>query len=144
MRLQNEQTRGMNRAGDLRERGMFGAAARAELRAERRAENRADRIAARNAAIDRFGGRNMGEAFRNFREDMAKSGEFSAVKQKDFEKWAMEQAKTEKERQAAEESATKSGPAAGGKKSENDMQSLLAKLIKYVVEDDRLPQHAMS
>jgi hypothetical protein len=59
MRLNAEQSRGMDRAGDMRESGMFGAAARAELRAERRAEQQAERFNAIQEATDRFGGNNM-------------------------------------------------------------------------------------
>jgi hypothetical protein len=144
MRLQNEQSQGMARAGDLRERGFFGPAASAEIRAERRAEERADRIAARNAATDRFGGNNMGEAFRNFRDDMAKHGGGFAGSQKDFENWAKDQAKSERERQREEQRADGGSGAAGKTQSPED--KIYNWLTNTFFKDfqERLPQHAMS
>jgi hypothetical protein len=109
MRLNAEQSRGTERAGELRDGGMFSSAARAELRAERRAEQRAERFNAIQAATDRFGGRNMGEAFNNFRRMMSEQGVFGS-NQQDFEKWAREQAKSEKQREQEER-----GAGAGGK-----------------------------
>jgi hypothetical protein len=111
MRLQNEQSRGTARAGDLRQQGMLNSAASAEIRAERRAEERADRIGARNAATDQFGGSNMGEAFRNYRDQMARAGE-KAVSERDFKAWAEDQAKTERQREDAE--AADGGGGGGG------------------------------
>jgi hypothetical protein len=96
--IQNEQSKAMDRAGALRDGGMFRSSARAEIRGERRAERRADRASARELATDRFGGSNMGEAFRNFRAEMSKQGVFGSS-QRDFEKWAKDQAKSEKQRE---------------------------------------------
>jgi hypothetical protein len=140
MRLQNEQSRGMSRAGDLRERGMLNSAASAEIRAERRAEERADRIAARNAATGRFGGNNMGEAFRNYRDDMARAGE-KAVSEREFKAWAEDQAKTEKQREREE--AESGGGGGGGKKAADALatEDSLKELIKEITE--RLPQSAL-
>jgi ribosomal protein L12E/L44/L45/RPP1/RPP2 len=141
MRLNAEQARGMNRAGDMRERGMFGSSASAELRAERRAEQRAERFNTKQLATDRFGGGNMGEAFRNYSEQMRKQGEF-AGSQKDFEKWAKEQAKSEKQR---EQEAASGGPAKSEKPSDpmsrvaSDIADIKNVLTKADGIHDRLP-----
>jgi hypothetical protein len=108
-RIQNEQSRTTDRAGTLREGGMFRSAANAEIRGERRAEQRAENFRAREIASERFGGRNMGEAFNNFRSMMSEQGVFGSSQQ-DFEKWAKEQAKSEKQREQEER-----GAGAGGK-----------------------------
>jgi hypothetical protein len=150
MRLQNEQSQQMSRADDLRARGFFSSAASAEIRAEQRAEQRAEKIAARNLATDRFGGSNMGEAFRNFREDMAKQGGGFAGSQKDFEKWAQEQVKTEKERERQEEMGS-GGPGQAGAQGKDPMTTLAADIgeIKTVLTRtdgilDRLPVRSLA
>jgi hypothetical protein len=144
MRIQNEQSRGMSRAGDLRERGFFGSAASAEIRAEIRAEERADRIGARNAATDQFGGSNMGEAFRNYRDQMARAGE-KAVSERDFKAWAEDQAKTERQREDAEAAAGGGGGGLGAE-AKDPMGSIAADIgdIKNILTKadgihDRLP-----
>jgi hypothetical protein len=140
MRLQNEQSGAMGRAGDLRERGFFGSAAQVEIRAERRAEERADRIAARNAATDRFGGANFGEAFRNYRDDMARAGE-KAVSERDFKAWAEDQAKTEKQREREQAESGGGGGGAGKAETALATEGSLKTLIKEITE--RLPQSAL-
>jgi hypothetical protein len=141
MRLQNQQSRGMARAGDLREQGMLNSAARAEIRAERRAEERADRIGARNAATDQFGGSNMGEAFRNYRDQMARAGE-KAVSERDFKAWAEDQAKTEKQRELEQAESGGGGGGGGGPQADAlATENSLKALIKEITE--RLPQNAL-
>jgi hypothetical protein len=141
-RIQNEQSRAMDRAGTLREGGMFRSAANAEIRGERRAEQRAENFRAREIATERFGGRNTGEAFRNFREMMSEQGVFGS-NQQDFEKWAKEQAKSEKERQAQESSGAT--PSKDGSKPTDPMQSVVSKMDKIIAEImERLPQNALS
>jgi Sec-independent protein translocase protein TatA len=141
-RIQNEQSRTTDRAGTLREGGMFRSAANAEIRGERRAEQRAENFRAREIATERFGGRNTGEAFRNFREMMSEQGVFGS-NQQDFEKWAKEQAKSEKERQAQESSGAT--PSKDGSKPTDPMQSVVSKMDKIIAEImERLPQNALS
>jgi len=142
MRLQAEQSRAMSGAGDLRESGQFGAAARAEIRAERRAGQRADRAAALESATDMFGGSNMGEAFENYRRQMQGSGE-KAVSEADFKNWAADQVKTEKERELEAER----GVRPGGKKDEpaNPLNDIVSKLDDIIQEiTDRLPQNSLA
>jgi hypothetical protein len=143
-RIQNEQSRTTDRAGTLREGGMFRSAANAEIRGERRAEQRAENFRAREIATERFGGRNMGEAFRNFREMMSEQGVFGS-NQKDFEKWAATQAKSEKERQQEEleggAGGGKGGKGGGGTDPLNTVVSKLDSIIKEITE--RLPQNAL-
>jgi hypothetical protein len=142
MRLQSDEAQSMGRAGDLREIGRFNSAARAEMRAERRAEQQAQNFNAKQLAMDRFGGNNMGEAFRNFRDMMAEQGVFG-TSQKDFEKWAKEQAKSEKQR---EQEAAAGGVAAKDEKPQDHMSRVAADIteIKNVLTradgiHDRLP-----
>jgi hypothetical protein len=135
-RLQNEQARGMDRAGNLRERGMFGSAARAEMRAEARAERRASRFGALQLATDRFGGGNMAEAFANFRSMV---GGAAAGSQRDFEKWANEQVKTEKERER--EARKMENGKATSTANQLATETTLQKLISEIV--NRLPQNAL-
>jgi hypothetical protein len=146
MRLQNDMSRAMSRAGDLRERGMFGSAAGAEIRAEKRLESAADKIAAREAATDMFGGSNLGEAFRNFREDMQRGGVMSGMNQQQFDKFFQDQVKTERER---EEEAQSSGRGAGGEAADGGQGNVLQKIesqIDSIIKEitNRLPQNALA
>jgi hypothetical protein len=144
MRLQNDQSQAMSRASDFRARGFFSSAASAEIRAEQRAEQQADKIAARNLATDRFGGSNMGEAFRNFREDMAKHGGSFAGSQKDFEKWANQQAKTEKQREQ-DQAASGSGAGAKTESKGEPFGEVVGRLDQIIAEiTERLPQTSMA
>ena len=142
-RLQNEQSRDMNRAGDLRERGFFQSSASAEIRAEKRAEQRAERFNARELATDRFGGKNMGEAFQNFRRMMSEQGVFGSS-QKDFEKWAREQVRTEKEREREERRAGGDGGGSGAAASDpmGGISGQLSIIISEITK--RLPQNALA
>jgi hypothetical protein len=143
-RIQNEQSKAMDRAGRMREGEMFGAAARAEIRGEQRAEQRAEKFRAREIATERFGGNNMGEAFSNFRNMMAEQGVLGS-NQEDFEKWAEEQAKSGKEREREEERA--SGAGGGSQAKQGDPISKVSQTIENIYKilsqqdgiHDRLP-----
>jgi hypothetical protein len=142
-RIQNEQSRAMDRAGAMREGGMFGSAARAEIRGERRAEQRAEKFRATEIATERFGGRNMGEAERNFRNMMAEQGIFGR-EQGSLQQWAKEQAKTETERK---EEAQRSGGAGAGDGSapKDRSKEIVGKLSQLIGEiKKRLPQNALA
>jgi hypothetical protein len=142
MRAQNEEARMKDRANELRERGMYNAAAQEEMRAERRSEKRARDFNVQREMTDRFGGGNTGEAYRNYRDYMAGSGE-RAVSEEDFKKWAEEQAKSGKEREREEESAAAKGAGGGkGGESGNATESTLRALLREITE--RLPQNALS
>jgi hypothetical protein len=138
-RIQDEQARAIDRAGAMREGRMFGAAAIAEIRSERRAEQRAERFSAQQIATERFGGRNMGEAFRNFRDMMAEQGVLGS-NQQDFEKWAKEQTKGETERK---EDQARSG---GGDKAQGPSTDPLLQFLMKTFDDfkKRVPQHALT
>jgi hypothetical protein len=143
MRLNAEQSRGTERAGSMRERGAFNSAARAEIRAENRAEKRAEKFNANQIAMDRFGGSNEGEAFRNYRNMMAEQGVFGSS-QSDFRKWAREQAKSEKEREREEKKAGGGAGGGGGGSAAAALatESTLSQLLKEIME--RLPQNALA
>ena len=142
-RIQNEQSKAMDRASRMREGGMLGAAARTEIRGERRAEQRAEKFRATEIATERFGGRNMGEAERNFRNMMAEQGIIGSKEQGSLQQWAKEQAKTEKEREREERSAGGAGGSGGGSADPiNTVVSKLDSIIKEITE--RLPQNALS
>jgi hypothetical protein len=143
MRLQNESAATMNRANNLRDRGFFSSAANVEMRAERQAEQRAERFNARQLASDRFGGNNMGESFRAFKNMMVEQGVFSTVSQKDFEKWARDQVRSEKERERSDKASGAGGKeAAKGSDPMGGIVSQLDRIIKEIT--DRLPQHALT
>jgi hypothetical protein len=144
MRLQNDMSRAMSRAGDLRERGMFGAAADAEIRAEKRLESAADKIAAREAATDMFGGTNSGEAFRNFRDMMREGGMLSGMNQSQFDKFFQDQVKTEREREEEKQSGGQAGGGGGGGGPDplSDISGKIDKVIQEIT--DRLPQNALA
>ena len=127
----------------MREGGMFGSAARAEIRGERRAEQRAENFRAREIATERFGGNNTGEAFRNFREMMSEQGVFGS-NQQDLEKWAKEQAKSEKEREREEEKAV-GGGASGGSSAADPMAPIMSFLPTTFGDfKQRVPQNALT
>lgn len=113
-RIMRDQNAAESRAAAMRESGAFSSAASSEQRARDRAERRAAERNARDLATDQFGGNNMAEAFRNYREDRRAAGVSTMGEtQKDFEKWAREQSKTEKQR-ATEESEVTSSSGGGG------------------------------
>jgi hypothetical protein len=143
-RIQNEQSKAMDRAGTMREGGMFNSAAQLEIKSERDAQQRAEKFRAREIATERFGGNNAGEAFRNFRDMMAEQGVFGSS-QKDFEKWAADQAKSETERK--EEEAKRSGGAGAGAGSapQDKSAEIVGKLSELITEvKERLPQNALA
>jgi len=144
MRLQTEQTRDMNRAGDLREGGFFDSSARTEMRAEQRAEQRAERFLAKQIATDKYGGNNMTEAFRNFRDQMSKQGVLG-LDQRDFEKQMRDQAKTETERKA-EADRSAAGGAGGGNAVKLDSTQAILSFLQSTFDDfkKRLPQTVMA
>jgi hypothetical protein len=144
-RIQNEQSKAMDRAGAMREGGMFGAAARTEIRGERRAEQRAEKFRATEIATERFGGNNMGEAERNFRNMMAEQGMIGSREQGSLEKWAKEQAKTEKEREREERSAGGGAGANAGSAPSDRTGEIVGKLSELITEvKERLPQNALA
>jgi hypothetical protein len=137
-RIQNEQSKAMDRAGAMREGGMFGAAARTEIRGERRAEQRAEKFRATEIATERFGGRNMGEAERNFRNMMSEQGIFGR-EQGSLQQWAKEQAKAEKERENEERRGREMSGAADGAVTRSSAstpatEATLAKILTKIQE----------
>jgi hypothetical protein len=143
-RIMRDQNAAEGRAAAMRDSGAFSSAASSEQRARARAERQAAERNARDFATDQFGGNNMAEAFRNYREDMRAAGVSTMGEtQKDFEKWAREQSKTSAERKREEEKAA--GGAAKGKDSlaaNLATESTLQTLIKEI--RDRLPQNALA
>ena len=135
MAIQARENREQRRASDLLNKGFFSSAANAQVRAERAAERRAAEFNARQLATDRFGGNNMAEAFRNYKEMMQEAGVSTMGEtQKDFEKWAREQAKTEKQRQQEQQTkdstnrATGGSSGGGGLATEATLQKILTKI----------------
>lgn len=135
MKIQARQNSEMARASELLDKGFVHTAANQQIRAERDAERRASEFNAKQLATDRFGGNNMAEAFRNYREDMRQAGVSTMGEtQKDFEKWAREQAKTEKQRQQEQQTrestnrATGGPSGGGGLATEATLQKILTKI----------------
>jgi hypothetical protein len=150
MRLENEQSQQMSRASDLRARGFFNSAASVEIRAEQRSAARADQIAALELATSQFGGSNMGEAFRGFREDMQRGNMMTGMSQQEFEKFYKDQVKTEKERERQEEMGAR-GSGRAGAAGKDPMTTLAADIgeIKNVLTRtdgilDRLPVRSLA
>ena len=147
-RILRDQTAAENRAAGMADRGAFFSSASTEQRARARAERRAAERNALDLATDRFGGGNMAEAYRNYLQDLRNAGMSTLGEtQKDFEKWASEQSKTEQQR-AAE--VARNGGGAGGAAS-NPMSSMATDIteIKNILIradgiHDRLPINALS
>ena len=146
-RIMRDQMAAEGRAASQRDMGTFFSAASTEQRARDRAERRAAERNALDLATDRFGGNNMGEAFRNYLEDLRSAGMSTlGESQKDFEKWAREQAKTPSERKRAEEQAA-SGGSGGAQAKQGDPLSKVSQTISKIYEilsqqdgiRDRLP-----
>ena len=138
-RIMRDQNAAESRAASMRDRGAFFSAASSEQRARDRAERRAADRNAIDLATDRFGGKNMGEAFRNYREDMRAEGVSTMGEtQKDFEKWAREQSKTEKQRATEAEAASSlgggGGPGSSGGQSALATEATLSKILTKIQE----------
>jgi hypothetical protein len=144
-RIMRDKNAAESRAAAMRDRGAFSSAASSEQRARDRAERQAAERNARDLATDKYGGNNMAEAFRNYREAMRAAGVSTMGKtQKDFEKWAREQSKTSAQRKREEEKAA-SGPGGGAGSAANPMAEILTFLIsKFDDFKDRVPQNALS
>ena len=142
-RIMRDQNAAEGRAAAMRDSGAFSSAASSERRARARAERQAAERNARDLATDQFGGNNMGEAFRNYREDMRAAGVSTMGEtQKDFEKWAREQSKTSAERKREEEKAAGGGSGGGGAPSGGKTLFDLWEQLKGL--NEKLPQNAMS
>ena len=143
-RIMRDQMAAEDRAASQRDRGAFFSAASTEQRARDRAERRAAERNALDLATDRFGGNNMAESFRNYLQDLREAGMSTLGEtQKDFEKWAREQSKTQTERQreAARGAAASSGP--------SDKQPSGDPVLQFLIKtfDDfkkRVPQNALT
>ncbi len=147
-RIMRDKNAAESRAAAMRDRGAFSSAASSEQRARDRAERQAAERNARDLATDKYGGNNMAEAFRNYREAMRAAGVSTMGKtQKDFEKWAREQSKTSAQRKREEEKAA-SGPGGGGGgagSAANPVAEILTFLIsKFDDFKERVPQNALS
>lgn len=144
-RIMRDQNAAESRAAAMRDSGAFSSAASSEQRARDRAERQAAERNARDFATDQFGGNNMAEAFRNYREDMRAAGVSTIGEtEKDFEKWAREQSKTSAERKREEEKAA-GGGGGGGSSASNPMAEILT-FLKSKFDDfkDRVPQNALT
>jgi len=137
MRAGAAQSPSIQRANAQAARGMFGAATMSEARANRAAERIMDNQAAKDFATDMFGGSNMGEAYRNYRDMMTRGGEMADMSQSEFEQWARDQGKTEAEKQ--QEESERDGSRAK-KTADDPMKQITGKLdtvIKHM--EERLP-----
>ena len=92
----------------------------------------------------------MGEAFNNFRRMMSEQGVFGS-NQQDFEKWAREQAKSEKQREQEERGAGAGGkgdaatkPADPMAKVATDISAIRNILTQQDGIHDRLPIRVMA
>lgn len=138
-RILRDQTAAETRAAGMADRGAFFSAASTEQRARARSERQAAERNARDFATDRFGGGNMGEAFRNYLQDLRDAGMSTlGSTQKDFEKWAREQSKTEKQREqdAVRQSEVSARPSAVTSSSNNQAatEATLKQILKKIQE----------
>lgn len=137
-RILRDQAAAEGRASAMRDSGAYFSAASTEQRARDRAERLAADRNALDFATDRFGGGNMADAYRNYLEDLRDAGMSTLDEtQKEFEKWAREQSKTEKQR-AAEEAATAardpSRRPAAGNQSAPATEGTLVKILNKIQE----------
>jgi hypothetical protein len=141
-RIMRDQLSAEDRAASQRDKGAFFSAASTEQRARERAEKQA---AARNAidlATERFGGNNMGEAFRNYRNQTGLDREFKTAA--DFERSMRDQTQPEAERKREEEKAAGGGSGSGA--SAADPMAAIMGFLTATFGDfkDRLPQNALT
>jgi hypothetical protein len=145
MRADAASQRNLGRVSEFMDRGAFGSALAAQERAQRAADRILDRQGAKDFAREMYGGRDMAESFKNFRDEMKERGGLEStfgISRKDFERWAKEQAKTKTEREREEK---QTGEAAGGGKGSDPFSAVSGQLDTIIKEiTERLPQHAMS
>ena len=150
------------RAAALRDRRAFGSSARAQDRADRARERAMADARMRDRLESEFGTTNIGEAFRDFRNqfgmdsaDLIKKGledlgeDFDKTRdlQSNFDRLAREQSKTPEERAREDAAARDKHGAKGGAGAEgpNSLQSLVQSIKAFCSSiDSKLPQHAMS
>lgn len=156
-RMQNENSRFMDRANRLRDSGNFRSAAQAELAGNRASERRADNAAMRDRLQQEFGTKDSGTALREFRdnfgmdssrlisEGLEKLGlkfDKTQSEQKNFERLAIEQAKmadslskTEDERERKKDDATTNASGGGGTTvSDLATESTLMRIFEKIQE----------
>jgi len=111
---------------------------RSAVNAQDRAQRAKDRAMQGARIKDILGGKNMGEAYR----DYAKTTGMDRMSQKDFEKSIRDQAATPEERTRAEERAKKSGKDSKEGGSTNDPMKAVVDIYKLLTE--RLPIHVLA
>jgi hypothetical protein len=111
---------------------------RSAVNAQDRAQRAKDRAMQGARIKDILGGKNMGEAYR----DYAKTTGMDRMSQKDFEKSIRDQAATPEERTRAENRANKSGKDSKEGGSTNDPMKAVVDIYKLLTE--RLPIHVLA
>lgn len=125
MRGEAEQARNLANTDTLMERGLYRSAARQQIRGEKRMQDRAMRELTKQTRDQFFGARNAGDAARNFERDALKGGmttkeamdkmgidrKLGESTRDALDRFAKEQAKTERER--AKEEADSGGGGGG-------------------------------
>jgi hypothetical protein len=109
---------------------------RSAVRAQDRAQRAKDRAMQSARVKDMLGGKNMGEAYEEYR----KTSGLGRASREDFENDIRDQAKTPEERTRSEEKAKKSGSKEGGKSS--DPMQAVTDIYKLLTE--RLPIHVLA
>ena len=146
MRAEAEQARNLANTATLAERGLFSSAARQEIRSEERMQDRAMRELTKQTRDQFFGARNAGDAARNFERDAFKSGMTSkeamdkmGIDRKlgestrdALDRFAKEQAKTERER--VKEAADKAGEGGGGGGRAASLEPATEATLKQIFE----------
>jgi hypothetical protein len=131
------------RAAALANRNMFRSATAAEDRADRRRDSAMQSARMRDTFEKQFGASNLGEAYREYQNETPFG---QRLTQDQFKQFYQDMAKTPEERRREEEAA-RGKDSAGGKPTDDPMQgirSAVRDLKTYIVDGDRLPQHAMS
>jgi hypothetical protein len=111
---------------------------RSAVRAQDRAQRAKDRAMQSARVKDILGGKNMGEAY----EDYRKTTGMDRMSREDFERGIRDQAKTPEERTRAEERAKKSGKESKEGGSTNDPMQAVVDIYKLLTE--RLPIHVLA
>jgi hypothetical protein len=162
MRADAARERRTGRVGEFMDRGAFRSAASAMEAGDRAANRILENQRARDFMRDTFGGSNLGESLRNFERDARNAGmtpdealsrmgidrEVGEDRRDALDRFIKEQAKTPEERRREDEAARAKGAAPGGAQDADpnvaNISSLLSDLKTYIVDGDRLPQHAMT
>lgn len=148
MRGEAEQARNLANTDTLIERGSYRSAARQQIRGEKRIQDRAMRELTKQTRDQFFGARNAGDAARNFERDALKGGmttkeamdkmgidrKLGESTRDALDRFAKDQAKTERERAKEEADSSDGGGGGGAASREPATEATLMQIFEKIQE----------